>query len=162
MRRIVAVALAAVVLVFAGGIAWASIPDANGVIHGCRKNTDGSLRVIDTDLGQTCANGWTPLNWSQTGPPGPAGPAGVSGYDDSVSTALSVPGIYAERAFYCNDTKVPIDFGYEGPVAANWTVTLVRTTVGPNGERGMFFRVYNNTGEPITVIGYLICVVNGS
>lgn len=74
-------------LLLVGGVAVASIPDSSGVIHGCRKNSDGSVRVIDSDLGQTCASGWTALNWSQTGPQGPAGatgpqgPAGVSGYE---------------------------------------------------------------------------------
>src|SRR5262245_40260973 len=56
----------------AGGIAYATIPDANGVIHGCYSalNTSsppGRLRVIDTDLGQTCKSGEVALNWSQNG-----------------------------------------------------------------------------------------------
>jgi hypothetical protein len=76
-RKLWTVAGAVAVLLLVGGVAVASIPDASGVIHGCRKNSDGTLRVIDSDLGQTCANGWTPLNWSQTGPQGPAGPSGV-------------------------------------------------------------------------------------
>lgn len=53
------------VLLLVGGVAVASIPDASGVIHGCRKNTDGSLKVIDSDLGQTCGNGYTALNWEK-------------------------------------------------------------------------------------------------
>jgi hypothetical protein len=69
---LVGIAVAMLVLGM-GAIAWASIPDAGGVIHGCRKNSDGQLRVIDSDAGQMCANGWTALNWSQAGPPGLAG-----------------------------------------------------------------------------------------
>ncbi len=42
----------------------ASIPDANGVIHGCYKTNTGSLRVID-NAGSSCAASETPLNWSQ-------------------------------------------------------------------------------------------------
>jgi len=86
MRKNLTVLGVAGALLLVGGVAVASIPDASGVIHGCRKNSDGSVRVIDSDLGQVCANGWTALNWSQTGPEGPAGatgpagPAGVSGY----------------------------------------------------------------------------------
>lgn len=77
MRKL-AVLGAALLLLFVGaGIAWASIPGPDGVIHGCRKNTDGSLRAIDSAA--TCPSGWTELNWSQTGPQGPAG--GVSGYE---------------------------------------------------------------------------------
>ena len=75
-KTLVAVAAAGALVLTGGVIAYASIPDASGVIHGCRKNSDGSVRVIDSDAGQTCANGWTALNWSQTGPQGPAGPAG--------------------------------------------------------------------------------------
>jgi hypothetical protein len=82
-------------LVIAGavfGIATAvqaSIPDANGVIHGCY-NTSlahgsplGALRVIDTaKVNGNCAYWEAPLTWSQTGPTGPTGargPTGVSG-----------------------------------------------------------------------------------
>ncbi len=46
--------------------AWAAIPDANGVIHGCRK-TDGTLRVIDSAA--QCALGESVLNWSATNAP---------------------------------------------------------------------------------------------
>lgn len=37
-----AVLLAALALVAVGGAALASIPDANGVIHGCRKTSGGA------------------------------------------------------------------------------------------------------------------------
>jgi hypothetical protein len=86
MRRViiaVAVAAAVAVAITGGAIAYASIPDANGVIHGCYTVKGGSLRVIDTAKGQTCATGQHSLNWNQKGtqgPPGPPGPAGVSGY----------------------------------------------------------------------------------
>jgi hypothetical protein len=35
-------------LLVAGGIAYATIPDAGGVIHGCYQKNQGTLRVIDT------------------------------------------------------------------------------------------------------------------
>ena len=42
----------ALLLTFTGvGFALASIPDADGVIHGCCRMSDGQLRVIDTDAG---------------------------------------------------------------------------------------------------------------
>jgi hypothetical protein len=71
-----------VVLAAIGGVALASIPGASGVIHACRKNSTGEIRVIDSAT-QTCPSGTVPLNWSQTGPQGAAGAkgqAGVSGY----------------------------------------------------------------------------------
>jgi hypothetical protein len=73
------IGLAAGVLVAAAGsagIALGSIPDSNGVIHGCYKNGNGRLSVIDTNASQNCKSDQTPLNWNQTGPQGPVGPAG--------------------------------------------------------------------------------------
>jgi hypothetical protein len=48
----------------------ASIPDASGVIHGCRKTSGGALRVIDTGAGQTCMANETALNWEAGARPG--------------------------------------------------------------------------------------------
>jgi hypothetical protein len=78
---IVALAIAVAVLV-AGGIAYATIPDAGGVIHGCYQKNQGALRVIDTDKAQACSSSETPLNWSQTGPQGVQGPPGPTGPSD--------------------------------------------------------------------------------
>ena len=75
----------------AGGIASATIPDSGGVIHGCYSKASstspppGSLRVIDTGLGQSCALNEVSLTWNQqgvkgaTGPQGPQGPTGAQG-----------------------------------------------------------------------------------
>jgi hypothetical protein len=38
--------LGAVAAALFGGVAWASIPDSDGVIHGCL-NRDGRVRLID-------------------------------------------------------------------------------------------------------------------
>jgi hypothetical protein len=83
MRRViiaVTAAAAVAVAITGGAIAYASIPDATGVIHGCYTVKGGSLRVIDTAKGQKCATGQQSLNWNQKGTQGPPGPAGVSGY----------------------------------------------------------------------------------
>ncbi len=83
----------------AGGgaaIAVASVPDSNGVIHGCYSvnasgnpvTTGPNLTVIDPNAGQSCATTTSPtgappsqreLSWNQLGPPGPSGPQGPSG-----------------------------------------------------------------------------------
>jgi hypothetical protein len=57
-----------------GGIAAASIPDGNGVIHGCYSKS-GALKVIDSAV-KSCPAGTTELDWNQTGVQGPAGPPG--------------------------------------------------------------------------------------
>ncbi|HJR95351.1 MAG TPA: hypothetical protein VJ807_07920 [Gaiellaceae bacterium] len=48
------VAILAVAFVVTGGLAYAAIPDAGGVIHTCYTKSSGAWRVIDTSLGQTC------------------------------------------------------------------------------------------------------------
>lgn len=93
------VALATVgVLLVAGGIAYATIPDSSGAIHACYKvdpkgNLDGNatLRVIDPSATKpdsaACKKDEQALDWNQQGvqgPPGPTGPSdvwSVDGYD---------------------------------------------------------------------------------
>ncbi len=58
----------------AGGVAWAAIPDSEGVIQGCYNN-GGNLKVVPE---LPCPKGWTSLPWNQQGPKGDPGTAGVS------------------------------------------------------------------------------------
>ena len=69
-----------------GAVAYASIPDAGGVIQGCYKTASGDLRVID-DSNASCKAGETALDWNQQGIQGPQGPQGQQGPpgQDSVS-----------------------------------------------------------------------------
>src|SRR5687767_4271970 len=70
----------------AGGVAYAVIPSANGVISGCYKKSGGTLRVIDPAI-ESCQANEVALPWNQTGPqgvtgtPGAAGTPGISGYE---------------------------------------------------------------------------------
>jgi hypothetical protein len=75
----------AAALAVGGGLAYATIPDSNDVIHGCYAKNNGALRVIDT--GQACTSKETALDWNQTGPIGPQGPAGPPG-PPGVTTAF--------------------------------------------------------------------------
>jgi hypothetical protein len=70
-QKLVVLSAAAVLLL--GIVAYASIPDANGIIHGCYKKTSGQLRVIDEQTSACDANE-TPIQWGQTGPQGPPAP----------------------------------------------------------------------------------------
>lgn len=79
IRPAVVAVVATGALLVAGGIAYATIPDGSGVIHGCYQKNQGTLRVIDTGQAQTCSSSEAPLNWSQTGPQGPQGPQGIQG-----------------------------------------------------------------------------------
>ena len=74
-----ALIVAAGVLALAGGVAYATIPDANGVVHGCYNTVNGNLRVIDAAAGQTCKNSEAALNWNLVGPAGIPGAPGAPG-----------------------------------------------------------------------------------
>jgi hypothetical protein len=64
------------VLAIGGGVAYATIPGAGGVIHGCYAKLGGSLRVVDTG---TCRATESPLSWNQMGQQGPQGLQGPQG-----------------------------------------------------------------------------------
>jgi hypothetical protein len=75
----------------AGGIALATIPGPDGVIHGCYLNKIGTLRIIDPST-QRCTRLETPIQWNQKGPAGGAGPQNVTvncSAGQSVNQALS-------------------------------------------------------------------------
>jgi hypothetical protein len=135
-NRVVRAAALAVVLVLAASVAVASIPDANGVIHGCRKNSGGALRVIDTDAGQTCMANETALSWSQTGPQGPAGPpGGVSGLhvlSQNTQFPANSPGFSLFPTLFCPTGEVAVSGGFGFSSHLSLAVTVSRP-VSPNG-----------------------------
>ena len=80
--------VAGAVLVLAiGGMAWASVPGADGVIRGCYDARSGGVRIIDVAAGQSCRSNETSVNWNQTGRAGPAGPAGPAGLTGAMGPA---------------------------------------------------------------------------
>lgn len=78
MKRFLSVSALCLAVLGVGSVAYASIPDGSGVIHGCRNNLTRIVTVID-DSTQNCLLGTTPLNWNQTGPEGLQGPSGPPG-----------------------------------------------------------------------------------
>jgi len=64
--------------VVGGSVAFATIPDSAGAVHGCYDRL-GNLRVIDTDKHATCYPWETALNWNQAGAPGAPGAKGDPG-----------------------------------------------------------------------------------
>jgi len=75
MKRVVPIVCVALIAGIAG-ILYASIPDANGVIHSCVA-TDGTLRLVNDAT--SCRRNETHVAWSQTGPQGLQGPQGIQG-----------------------------------------------------------------------------------
>ena len=150
-RRGVAAAFVVVVAIAVGGIAYASIPDSNGVIHGCYKTVGGSLRVIDNDAGATCNGAETPLNWSQTGPQGPQGeqgptgeqgPQGEQGPPGSSATRLWAQvlpngALYAGHGVekvYHEDGSGIYQIEFNQPVKGCAAVATFSLSVGPEGK----------------------------
>jgi hypothetical protein len=68
-KKFLAGAVVALALITASA-AYAAIPDAGGVIHGCYNKTSGQLRVTDTatNTPSACTNKENALNWNQQGP----------------------------------------------------------------------------------------------
>jgi hypothetical protein len=71
----IAVVAAVASAVVIGGVSYASIPDGNGLIHGCYKtaasaNGTHKLSVINAAVTSTCPSGYTGLNWNADGPNG--------------------------------------------------------------------------------------------
>jgi len=82
-RRLVLLT-AALLAAGAAGIAYASVPDSTGTIHGCysangSKQQNGTpLSVVDSDVA-SCNKGQASVTWNQVGQQGPTGPTGPSG-----------------------------------------------------------------------------------
>src|SRR4029450_5112600 len=79
----------------AGGIAYASIPGSNGVIHGCYQKLNGQLRVIDPGTGGTWTVSENPLDWNQ-----------FSGYE-VVNTAFEETAITSASAIFEESVACP-------------------------------------------------------
>jgi len=142
----VLVSLAAVgaFLAVGAGIAYASIPDGDGVIHGCYNPETGALRVIDSDpLGPIkgqCGSAEKPLNWNQTGPVGPQGAPGSPG----APGPQGVPGPTGTRG----PQGVPGPSGPPGPpgAAAKKTVSGVVNANGTIRAGSGFTVTHDGTG----------------
>lgn len=155
------VAAAAAIALVGGGVAYASIPDGSGVIHGCIKS-NSMLKVIDS-ASETCASGETPLTWSQTGPvgaTGPTGPAGATGATGPAGAAgvAGAPGL-GNGAAYDAEVVLPSDsvVGLTSfHIAVNASSApeleaenLQNWTIKPMGH---YYKLDPSTNEPIVKI----------
>jgi hypothetical protein len=109
-------------LLFLGsGIASATIPDSNGIFHGCYDTVKGTLRVIDTTI-TSCTTKETAVSWSMIGPMGPQGPQGPFG----------PPGPVGATGPQGN----PGPIGAQGPAGPTGPTGLTGLT-GPAGPTGL-------------------------
>jgi hypothetical protein len=107
-RAVLAVAAAALVAA-AGGIAYASIPDADGTYHACMLKSVGTIRIIDPERQRCSTHLEVEITFAKegpqgepgpAGPPGPPGPPGADGADgedgeDFAGTFTSPNGVYS-------------------------------------------------------------------
>jgi hypothetical protein len=110
IRPTLVILVAVGALLVVGGIAYATIPDGGGVIHGCYLKGLGTLRVVDTDKGQACLSKLeTPLNWSQTGPQGQQGPTGATGATGAtgVTGATGPSDVWSVDGYNAGNKNVP-------------------------------------------------------
>jgi hypothetical protein len=122
--KLFAAVLGAAATLIVGSVAWATIPDADGVIHACLKN--GVPRIVDVDAGESCKASERPLDWNQAGQPGTSG--GVSGYQLLTGDAVTLgPGASGEASVTCPEGTRALGGGY----IADPTVRL--TSVIPAG-----------------------------
>lgn len=138
--------VSSVLLVLAGAVAFANIPDSAGVIHGCYKNATGGLRVIDSAT-DTCRPNETAISWNQvgpagaTGPQGPQGPSGVVGIQIVNATTAEDTSTYKTVTATCPaGTKI-----VSGGAGVFWTDSdptlrphLLSSFVFPAGTNGWY------------------------
>ncbi len=137
-----------VAVLLVGGVAYATIPGPDGVIHGCYLPGVGDLRVIDPTLAPpnavplelptayACALNEIPLSWNQTGPPGPPGPKGDPG---GPTPAGSTDG-FIDTSGTPGNKLIPLTDGRATPVASiavpnGSYILMANTTINNIGGR---------------------------
>lgn len=121
LRFLGAVSLAMLVGGATSAVVLAAIPDSNGQINACYKNTSGALQL--TDPAGNCGSKFTPISWSQHAPTVLSNRLEVA-TGTSGEEILAVPGFGSLTVGSCDDTygtatlsftnntSNNIDFGY--------------------------------------------------
>ncbi|MGO9153032.1 MAG: carbohydrate-binding protein [Acidimicrobiales bacterium] len=138
------VVLASGLAVVTGALAFASIPDANGVFHGCVRTATGAIRIIDTGQNQTCRAGETAVSWNKAGInwQGAWAPRTSYGQGDAVSYQGS-----SYLAVVANTNVVPTS-------PAHWAVLAQAGAPGQNGTNGTNgATILSGVGPPSDKIG---------
>jgi hypothetical protein len=130
------IALAALVVAL-GGVAYATIPDSNGTIHGCYKKANGTLRVVDEGAG--CRSSEKSLDWNQQGPPGEA--SGVRALQPfslgpGERRVLFQAGTLTFTAF-CTAVEIPGDYRANVEVTTSQDHAAVEQNQGGNANRDL-------------------------
>ena len=125
-RHVVSLLVAGGLLAVVGGVAWAAIPGAGGVIQGCYDG-GGNLKVVEQ---LPCPKGNKPIAWNQTGPP--AAPASTyikrTFFEDQLGGNDFVPGQRVSGSLECDDMNDQITGA--GVRGIPWTSNDDPTVVG--------------------------------
>ncbi len=130
------VIITAALFAVAGGIAYATIPNAAGVYTACKLNALGTIRLIDpslpsTSLLQHCTSLETQITWNQQGVPGAAGTNGTNG-KDGVNGLAGTNGTNGAPCL----PSIPACVGPTGPAGAAGK-DGTNGTDGKNGTNGI-------------------------
>ena len=141
---LIGVVVAALAAMLVGGIAWATIPGADGVIHGCYKAKNGQLRLVDlssqgkhTGHHSDCRPSELSIDWNQQGPPGIQGPPGPPGQkgdkgDPGIQGPPGPSGLSGLQVVTSPTQVVALfDFGH-----AEATCPAGKTLIGGGGRMG--------------------------
>jgi hypothetical protein len=169
--------LAAIAVAAFAGAAYATIPDANGVIHACYDKVSGQARIFDnrTNTPKRCGAKEAEVSWNQEGVPGekgepgapgpqgepgeqgepgaPGAPGGLAGYEVvSAKTPLDSDKFKDVRAD-CPSGKVPVGGGadalheFEGDQVSIVQLALGRSNVSGTGWRAQAKEVQDTDKE---------------
>jgi hypothetical protein len=141
------IGLAAAVALLGAAIGHAAIPSANGTISACKKS-DGSLKLIDKEAGQSCSSTQKLVEWNRQGPAGPQGPvdpaagAFIDRYGTDVggaATATGAPCTIGQILLTASGMKTAGGISADGqllPIAEyDQLFVLLGTTYGGDGQQ---------------------------
>jgi len=154
MKRWAVVAVAAVAMAVGAGIAWASIPDSNGVIHTCYKND--KWYVINAPS-VACRPSQTPLNFN----PGAVRPV-IRTFTETLA-----PGEVATFTAHCNVGEVATGGGWRlvganpvGPLTVDGSIPQSSSPEPSAGEVPIGWKVvgvHNADSVSHDVTAFAVC-----
>jgi hypothetical protein len=158
-RAALAAMIAVTCAVVVGGVSAASVPDANGVIHGCYKaqGSASALSVINTSVHPNCPAGYAALKWDAR-PPGIGVGTGAASPSTSggAQCTMGEVTLFAQHGAYLPN-NYEIAKGQMLPIMNNEPLfTLLRTEYGGNGTST--FALPNLQSLAPNHLTYAICV----
>lgn len=167
MKKILMILILILSVVFVAGIALASIPGPDGVIHGCYKTSNPAVgTVIVIDSAASCPSGFAALNWNQIGPLGPQGPAGPQGdpgqqryYEAPMQHEVMIPGGTFNALLECDDGDIAVSGGYYfgGHTGTGYVAADHPVYGGPVQTKQWFVQIRSTDTDPADAYAFARC-----